>query len=95
MLSSVFGSGASHYIYMRFIMQETAYKNGKAIGLLEGTGTRFATWFYAMCLHFASKSCLRGNKAFLLNSQKVIVLLKLPEIFGSKPMCFCKSFPWN
>ncbi len=31
--------------------QESALNNGKRIGLLRGTGTRFLTWFYAMhCL---------------------------------------------
>ena len=47
-LYNVFGCGSSHGIYAIFIAQTTKANGGRAIGLLRGAGTRFATWFYAM-----------------------------------------------
>ena len=47
-LYNVFGCGSSHGIYAIFIAQTMKENGGRAIGLLRGAGTRFATWFYAM-----------------------------------------------
>ena len=47
-LYNVFGCGSSHGIYAIFIAHTTKANGGRAIGLLRGAGTRFATWFYAM-----------------------------------------------
>ena len=47
-LYNVFGCGSSHGIYAIFIAQTTKANGGRAIGLLRGAGTRFATWFYEM-----------------------------------------------
>ena len=44
----MFGCGSSHWIYAIFIAQTTKANGGRALGLLRGAGTRFATWFYAM-----------------------------------------------
>ena len=45
---NVSGSGAAHGIYAKFIQKSGVYNNGKRIGLLRGSGTRFATYFYPM-----------------------------------------------
>ena len=47
-LYNVFGCVSSHGIYAIFIAQTTKASGGRAIGLLRGAGTRFATWFYAI-----------------------------------------------
>ena len=47
-LYNVFGCGSSHGIYAIFIAQTTKANGGRAVGLLRGAGTRFATWFYAI-----------------------------------------------
>ena len=47
-LYNVFGSGAIHEIYAQFLVQTAVHNKGKNIGLLCGSETRFATWFYAM-----------------------------------------------
>jgi hypothetical protein len=46
-LYNVFGSGAQHAIYA-FMVQSSLYNKGRLVGLLQGAGTQFATWFYAM-----------------------------------------------
>jgi hypothetical protein len=47
-LYNVFGSGAIHGIYAQFLAQAAIHNKGRKIGLLRGSGTRFATWFYAL-----------------------------------------------
>ena len=47
-LYNVFGCGSSHGIYVIFIAQTTKANGGRAVVLLRGSGTRFATRFYAM-----------------------------------------------
>ena len=47
-LYNLFGCGSSHGIYEIFIAHTTKANGGRAIGLLRGAGTMFATWFYAM-----------------------------------------------
>ena len=44
----VFGSDAAYGIYTQFIQKSVVHNNGKRIGLLRGSVTRFATYFYAM-----------------------------------------------
>ncbi len=47
-LYNVFGSGSSHGMYAQFLAKSALLDGGRAIGLLRGAGTRFASWFYAM-----------------------------------------------
>ncbi len=47
-LFNIFGSGANHAIHTQFAAQSSLYNKGQLIGLLQGAGTWFATWFYAM-----------------------------------------------
>ena len=44
----MFSSGAAYGIYAQFIRHSGVHNNGKRIGLLRGSGTRFATYFYPM-----------------------------------------------
>ena len=48
-LYNVFGSGACHAIHAIFMTQSAVANKGVKIGLLRGSGTRFALWFY--CMH--------------------------------------------
>jgi hypothetical protein len=54
----------------QFMVQSSLYNKGRLVGLLKGTGTRFATWFYAM--HWA----LRLRQALLstIHQQKILEL---------------------
>ena len=45
---NVFGSGANHGIYAQFMAQSSMSNGGRGVGLLRGSGTRMALWFYAM-----------------------------------------------
>ena len=80
-LYNVFGCGSSHGIYAIFIAHTTKENGGRAIGLLRGAGTRFATWFYAMhCalrlegallatvhdLHFSKLDIVKTNNCVML-----------------------------
>ncbi len=53
----MFSSGASHGIYAEFIAQSLAFNNGKKLG----TGTRFATWYYAMHRSLWMKPALKAT----------------------------------
>ncbi len=44
----MFGSGASLGIHAQLMTQASALNNEKRIGLLQGAGTRFDTWFCAI-----------------------------------------------
>ena len=46
-LYNVFSSGATHGIYAQFMAQSANANNGRKIGMLRGSGTRMALWFYA------------------------------------------------
>ncbi len=41
--------------------QASCFNNGKKIGLLQGAGTRFATWFYAMHRLLRLKKALKAT----------------------------------
>ena len=76
-LYNVFGSGASHAIHAIFIGHSAAANNGRKVGLLRGSGTRFASWFYAMfrCLRqenplLASVHCAEFRKLVLFPKAK-------------------------
>ncbi len=56
-----FGSSASQCIYAQFMVQASAFNNGKKIGLLQGTGTSFATWFYSMHRLLWHKAALKAT----------------------------------
>ena len=45
---NVMGSGSSRGIYTLFVAAPMAVNGGKAVGLLRGASSRFATWFYAL-----------------------------------------------
>ncbi len=57
---NVFWYGASHGIYAQFIAQATSFNN-KKIGLLQGAGTRFATWFYAIHRVLCQKTAIKAK----------------------------------
>ena len=63
MLSTVlFSSGASHAgVYAQFIAQSTQANKGVAIGLLRGSGTRMALWFYAMMRMLRMQAVLKAT----------------------------------
>ncbi len=73
-LHNVFGSGANHAIHTQFMAQSSLYNKGRLISLLQGAGTRFATWFYAMhrALHLkrALLATIHQQKFFDLTSAK-------------------------
>jgi hypothetical protein len=80
---NTFGSGASHGIYAQFIAQSTQLNNGRAIGLLRGTGTRMATFFYAMLRLVRLKDALKAT----VNTVKFRELLKSATNLGSIREC--------
>ncbi len=59
-LHNVIGFVGSHGINTQLIAQDNEFNKGK-IGLLQGAGTRFATWFYAMHRALHQKSALNAT----------------------------------
>ncbi len=57
-LYNVFGSSASYGTHAQFLTQTSALNNAKRIDLLQGAGTRFATWLYAMYQLLSQKQVL-------------------------------------
>ncbi len=59
-------SGANHAIYAQFMAQSALANRGKQVGLLQGAGAWFATWFYAvmrlLCLKGPLKSTIYQQK---------------------------------
>ncbi len=74
-LYNVFGSDANHAIHTQFVVQSSLYNKGRLIGLLQGPGTWFATWFYAMhcALHLkqALLATIHQQKLLDLKSTKI------------------------
>ena len=60
-LYNVFRSDATHDIHAQFISQSALANRGKMVGVLRGTSTRFATWFYAMMRLLRLKDPLRAT----------------------------------
>ena len=60
-LYNVFGSGANHAIYAQFMAQSFMANKGRKVGLLRGTGTRMALWFYAMMRVLRLKQALMAT----------------------------------
>ena len=44
----MFSSGATHGLYAQFCAQSKLANKGQIVGLLRGSGTRMALWFYAL-----------------------------------------------
>ena len=60
-LYNVFGSGSNHAKYAQFIAQTSAANNVHKIGLLQGAGTRMASWFYDMIRLLRLKQPLKAT----------------------------------
>ncbi len=76
---NLFGSGASHAIYMQFMAQSTLANRGQKVCLIRGAGTRMALWFYAMiCL-----TCLRQPLKATIHQQKFLDLALTNSVKGA------------
>ncbi len=63
--------------------QASCFNNGKKIGLLQGAGTRFATWFYAMHRLLRLKKALKATvhgTAFDSAAKNARVVLAVEDI---------------
>ncbi len=65
MVYNIFGSGSNHGIRAQLLVQASTFKSRKKIGLLQGAGKLYATWFYTIhrLLHLkkALKATLHGT----------------------------------
>ena len=67
----MFGSGANHGIFAQFMAQTSLHNSGRAVGLLRGSGTRMALWFYAMMRMLRLRQPLTAT----IHQQKFVDLL--------------------
>ena len=79
----MFGSSASHGIYALFIAHVMLHTNGKAIGLIRGASTRFATRFLSMY----RSPIQQGALVLLVHDPKFAVL----DIVQSKHQVMCAT----
>ncbi len=90
----IFGSEANHGIHVQFMAQASCFNNGKTIHLLQGAGTRYATWFYDIhgLLHLkkALKATLHGSSfdSVALNAPVVLAVEDIEdEVFWRSIIC--------
>ncbi len=100
-LYNIFGSGANHAIHAQFMAQASVFNDGHKIGLLQGAGTRFATWFYAMHrllrLKRALKATIHGAafESVAKNARVVLAVEDIEdEVFWKSIFCLLRAvFP--